>query len=355
MSQFTIRELLHGTKPGRIQSVGIMQVIPLVLTDVNLASEEFATPSSLLVDTHENYGSMGFRNRDSDKPIIIPANTAIMTKKFAQDHAMVRTGLVNKGEHRVYHDACCIQETQGGQFGNIEGDEIQILPYALRETAMKMKGDQSFNKLWPAIRDFNKMAKADDTMGNLVAFQNKYAIILDQFVAEFEVVPNQVGAIILVDGKLLGVERAPNHNYWLAVWEPLVRMCYGSHAVLQTVGKTTGTSPGTPSAAKAILDEGITSLEELKAAVKNAIRGAEEAARKIVRELIDDEFVAKVDEVMQISREGHSYEVKIWGLEHDQFIGEAVTDDGTVVYASMTSKAGWKRRKAARQTPAFSL
>jgi hypothetical protein len=355
MSTFTIRELLHGTKPGRMQSVGIMQVIPLVLTNPDLATDGFATPHSLTVDTRENYGIMGFHNRDGEKPIIVPANTAIMTQKMAQDHAMTKAGLIGQGARRTFLDACCIQETQAGQFGDITGEEIQILPYALRETALKFRGQEGFSKLWPAIRKFNEIAKAQDTRGNLVAFQAKYASVLDQFVAEFEVVPNQIGAIVLVDGKLLGVERAPNHNYWLAVWEPLVRMCYGSQAVIQTVGKTTGTSPSTPSAAKAILDEGITSLDELKAAVDKAIRGAENTARKVVRDLIDDDFKADMDDSMRVSRDGETSEVKVWTLEHDQFIGQAVTDAGDVVYASMTSKAGWKRRRASRKAPAFSL
>jgi len=354
MSTFTIRELLHGTKPGRMQSVGLMQVIPLVLTDENLASDNFATPAMITVDTSTGYGQMGFQNRDPDRPVIVPAHTAVMTKTSAQDHGMVKAGLVNKGTRRTFNDACCIQETQPGQFRGVEGKDIAILPYALRETALKMRGNTTYNKLWPAIRSFNAQAKAG-TYGNLVSFQDKYASVLDQFVAEFENIPGQVGAIVLVEGKLLGVERAPNPEYWLAVWEPLIRLCYGSQAVLATVGKTTGTSPQTGSAAVAILDEGITSLDELETAVKSAIRGAENAARQVVRDLIDDEFVATIDDTMRVTREGHSYEAKMWNLEHDQFVGQAVTDDGTVVYASMTSKAGWQRRRASRQAPAFAL
>lgn len=354
MSTFTIRELLHGTKPGRMQTVGLMQVIPLVLTNEALASNNFATPTMIVADTQTSYGHMGFKNRDADRPVIVPAHTAVMTKTAAQDHAMVKTGLVGKGARRVFDDACCIQQTQPGQFRDVEGKDIQILPYALRETALRMRGNPTYNKLWPAITSFNAQAKAG-TVGNLVAFQDKYASVLDQFVAEFENVPGQVGAIVLVDGKLLGVERAPNPEYWLAVWEPLIRMCYGSQAVLATIGKTTGTSPQTASAAVAILGEGITSLDELAAAVKSAIKGAEDAARQVVRDLIDDEFTAVVDDTMRVSREGHSYEVKVWTLEHDQFVGQAVTDDGVVAYASMTSKAGWKRRNAVRKAPAFAL
>ena len=40
---------------------------------------------------------------------------------------------------------------------------------------------------------------------------------LDEFVAEFECVPRQIGAIILVDDQVVGVERAPSHAYWQSV------------------------------------------------------------------------------------------------------------------------------------------
>lgn len=351
---FTIRELLHGTKVGRMQSVGLMQVIPLVLASEDLASDNFATPRALSIDTNQGYGNMGFTNKDTEKPVIIPTNTMVLTKRAAQDHAMVKTGLLDKSKHRIFNDACCVQGSQGGYFDNIEGDEIQILPFALRETALNMRGQREFGKLWPAISNFNKVAKSG-TDSNLVSFQTKYGTLLDQFVAEFECVPNQVGAIILVDGQLLGVERTPSVGYWLSVWEPLIRMCYGSQAVIASVGKTTGTSPSSSSAAVAILDEGITSLDELEAAVKSAIRGEEDAARKVVRDLIDDQFESSVDDTLRTTREGHTYDVKVWNIAHDQFVGQAITDDGIVVYASMTSKAGWKRRHAARQTAAFVL
>jgi hypothetical protein len=354
MSTFTIRELLHGTKPGRMQSVGLMQVIPLVLTSDDLASDNFATPAMITADTLTNYGCLGFQNRDADRPAIIPMHAAIITKTPAQDHTMVKAGLVDKGARRVFNDACCIQETQPGQFHGVDGKDIQILPYALRETALRMRGNRTYNKLWPAIRSFNVQTKSS-TAGNLVAFEEKYARVIDQFVAEFENIPGQIGAIVMVDGKLLGVERAPNLEYWLAVWEPLIRLCYGSQAVIATIGKTTGASPQTASAAVAIMSEDITSLDELENAVKSAIQSSEDAARKVVRDLIDDEFVAEVDDTMRVIREGHSYEVKVWNLEHDQFVGQAITDDGTVVYASMTSKAGWERRRAVKKAPAFSL
>jgi hypothetical protein len=332
-----------------------MQVIPLILTDEALANDNFEIPTRLTVDTHQSYGNMGFKNESKEKPCIVPASAMVLSKQRAQDHAMVKVGLVQANDHRVFRDACCVQDTQGGHLNNVQGRDIQILPYALRETALRMTGEQSYNKLWPAIRKFNAEANVSGNTGWLVAFQTKYATVLDQFVAEFECVPNQVGALVLIGGNLMGVERAPNQDYWLSVWEPLIRMCYGSHAVMQSVGKSKDAEPTSANAAYDLLQDDIGNLDELEAAVDRCLGQAEESARAIVRDLLDDTFKAKIDDSMKVFREGRHTEIKVWHLEHDQLVGQSVTDDGTVAYASLTAKAGWARKRAARKAPAFSL
>jgi hypothetical protein len=37
--------------------------------------------------------------------------------------------------------------------------------------------------------------------------------------------------VILVGGKIAGIERAPSADFWKALWTPLVRICYGSLAL----------------------------------------------------------------------------------------------------------------------------
>ena len=51
-------------------------------------------------------------------------------------------------------------------------------------------------------------------------------------------VPREVGAIVLVGGEVVGIERTPSSAFWRAVWGPLIRVCYGSLAI-QVATETT--------------------------------------------------------------------------------------------------------------------
>jgi hypothetical protein len=82
---------------------------------------------------------------------------------------------------------------------------------------------------------------------------------LDEFVAEFECVPRQIGAIILVDDQVVGVERAPSHAYWQSVWPCLIRECYGSLAI--RVARLKGARAEAPTSRRPLPD-GIGSLDE---------------------------------------------------------------------------------------------
>ncbi|MCU0355810.1 MAG: hypothetical protein MUD08_19075, partial [Cytophagales bacterium] len=65
-------------------------------------------------------------------------------------------------------------------------------------------------------------------IGRLRYFLNHFKPQLDQFVAEFEYVKDQVGAIVMLEGRIVGIEIAPSHQYWQEIWMPLLRECYGS-------------------------------------------------------------------------------------------------------------------------------
>src|SRR5262249_43537348 len=109
--------------------------------------------------------------------------------------------------------------------------ELMILPAALRAKALSVRKVRDFRKLWESIQAFNKGFGIDQYGGHLEFFVRTFQKELDQFVAEFEVVPRQVGAIVLVGGEVAGVERTPSATFWRAVWGPLIRVCYGSLAI----------------------------------------------------------------------------------------------------------------------------
>jgi len=233
----TVETILKGTGLGPMQSVGQMQVIPLV--DTTGAVDERFSPPELEVGTH-GYGSVALRNAN-DKPTIVPYGAGWVVKQRAQDHAIGSGAFLKAGEHRILARAMCIQQSQPGLIAKAK-HALTILPAQLRAKALAMRHVDQYSKLWEHITKFNTELGMG-SVANLVTFLTTFEKQLDEFVAEFELVPRQVGAIVLVAGEVAGVERSPSTAYFAAIWEPLVRVCYGSLAVL--AGKSRSTPPPT--------------------------------------------------------------------------------------------------------------
>ena len=198
-----VADVLHGCTPGRIQSVGYMQVIPLVS---ELSDDRFVSPVEGEAEVFTtSYGTLGFRN-PGDCVLIVPCHAGYVVKQAAQDHAMAHAGVVQSAGERSFNTAMCVQASQGGliQRGSYR---MLILPYALRERALEVRTETRFNKLWDAIAQFNQEMGVQ-AHGHLDFFLKHFEKELDEFVAEFECVPRQIGAIILVDDQVVGVERA---------------------------------------------------------------------------------------------------------------------------------------------------
>ncbi|NUU24020.1 MAG: hypothetical protein HOV68_21340, partial [Streptomycetaceae bacterium] len=230
--QATVADLLSGARPGRVQSVGRMQVLPLLAGDAPTA--DLGDPAGLAIST-DAYGTLVFRNTRTG-PTLVPSHLAVMVSQAAQDHAMPRATLIDAGAELRYDAAMCIQETQGGLISSGR-HRLAVLPPALREAACELPAQPGYNRLWPAVSRFNESASVGGS-ANLVRFMKHFATELDQFVAEFEPVDDQIGAVVLLDGEIVGVERAPSTAYWDALWEPLIRFCYGAEAVRREAAGT---------------------------------------------------------------------------------------------------------------------
>ena len=194
MMSLTVDEILRGTGPGPTQSAGQMSVIPLLGEDV----DTFAPPEVEVGTT--TYGSVHLRN-DADRPTLIPPGAGWVVAQKAQDHAIGGGALLRPGESRQIDTAMCIQQSQGGLIARAR-HELLILPAALRAKALSVRRVVDFRKLWESIQGFNKGFGIEQQGGHLEAFVRTFRKELDEFVAEFEVVPRQLGAIILVGGEV---------------------------------------------------------------------------------------------------------------------------------------------------------
>jgi hypothetical protein len=208
-----------------MQSVGHMGVIPIL--DDGGQDESFAPPD-LDIGTSD-YGTVNVRNRSSDQPTIVPTGAGWVVDQAAQDHAVPGAKFVKAGGRASIDTAMCIQSGQGGYISNAD-HAFLVLPAPLRAKALSMRKEKGYSRLWDDIGKFNGSLGANNA-GHLEYFLQTFASELDQFVAQFELVPGQVGAVILLDGRVVGVERAPNIAFWEKVWHPLIRVCYGALAI----------------------------------------------------------------------------------------------------------------------------
>jgi len=225
MPRLSIEEILRGTSTGRIQSVGCMGVVPIIQGEDR--PEDFAPPN--VEAGTRNYGRVHVRN-PADRPTIVPTAAGWCVRQAAQDHAIASAALMKAKEIRDIGGAMCVQQNQGGLIRQ-DAHKFVILPAGMRNVALAMRHQSRYDRLWPVLHSFNRHLGVSGYGGNLVSFLKHYQKELDEFVAEFELVPNQIGAVVLVMDRVVGVEVAPNVAYWSVVWEPLIRVCYGALAI----------------------------------------------------------------------------------------------------------------------------
>ncbi|MCB9639141.1 MAG: hypothetical protein H6728_12675 [Myxococcales bacterium] len=337
-SEPTLAALLHGLKPGRMQSVGVMQVIPLL---GEIDDDRFAAPDKARVWT-EGYGNLNFENK-GEQTVLVPCHTGYIVEEAAQDHAMAHAAVIPPKKKEGFKTAMCIQQTQGGYISSGE-HKMMILPYALRESAHEKRQVETFNKLWSDISAWNKRFGLSE-MGNLVLFTKHFQKQLDEFVAEFECLPKQQGAIILIGGEVVGIERAPSSDFFKSVWSALIRECYGSEAIAysQSMDKD-AIIPGTR---VPLRQEGIRSLDDLAQALEEAEAKEEEIARAEVRRLLDLPI--------QTTQESTTQGLDIETLQSETFLGQLIRDKERVCYASLFLSKQARRRQAWKDAPSFSI
>ncbi|UCE06140.1 MAG: hypothetical protein JSW07_21575 [bacterium] len=333
----TLSEILRGITAGRMQSVGIMQVIPLIS---ELQDERFISPAEAEFSTSA-YGTMVFDN-PSEAILLVPAHAGYVLKQRVQDHAMSHAGIVRPRRKRTFNTAICLQETQAGLVppGHYE---MMILPFSLREIALNKRREKKYSKLWDVISKFNAKFGLKAT-GHLDTFLEHFKKELDEFVAEFECVPRQVGAIILINGEVVGVERTPSHQYWKSIWTALIRECYGSLAI--QIARAKGQDIF-PLKTRVSLSEDVKSLEELLEAIETARQQEEEIAKAIIRELLDKSF--------DIQKEEKDRGLVVETLSSDRFMGQMIRDDERIVYASLIASDKWIKKREWTEAKPFEI
>jgi hypothetical protein len=321
-----VRDLLHGCEVGRLQSVGSMQVVPLVS---ERHDDRFVAPAGAARVSTSGYGNLVFNN-DADQPLLVPAGATYIVEQAAQNHALPHAGCVKARAVKRYETAVCVQQGQGGYIR--EGRHpMMLLPCPLRARAHAVRRQVNFGRLWPAIAEFNRRAGLPDHgfRGHLEFFFQKFKDDLDTFVAQFEPVDNQVGAVVLIGDRVAGVERTPGPGYFRSVWRPLIRECYGSLAVLEAARRAAPVPPRTRVPLRRAA-----SVADLRAALKEAEAEESRRVRTLLDGVLDVDLERQLEEVV--------VDCAIEALGDAPFVGQMLRVADRVVYASLVAaEQGW--------------
>ena len=183
-------ELLKGCRPVKdsdgnilVQSIMNMQIVCLTTDDEYSLDSRFANPLTALSSSNSSYGQINFTNKEN-KEVILPAQMAVLTKQQAQNHGMVKAGYIPEKASTTYHDAGCVQGSQGGHFRGTQ--EFRMIPVTMREMLFDAVGKTSgHGNIYPAIDKLGRDTKSGAGSYLNVYFE-KYDKQLEQFIAHFE-------------------------------------------------------------------------------------------------------------------------------------------------------------------------
>lgn len=325
-----LRELLRGFEARQPQTVANMTVIPLVGQDTEY--KDVGTIADIYLERDSAYDRLTMGN-EAANVTIMPSGYTLITKEAAQDRAVANKTLI-PSKKVMDVNAYCVQSSQAGHMskGQKEKQAVRMLPATVRKAAYLARQERNYSALWGSLGNYNT---ALGVKGNfLTSFFEHFKEQLDKFIAEFELVPHQRGAIILINDKVMGVEISPNPMAFSAQWEPLIRDCYGSEAIARQKDYK-------------VIDESAVfgdtdTLEGLSEKLDKFEDKEFEFAEKCVREILDQQ-----ERSTDRQSEGP---LKVVDVETDDYQGQAVRKNGSIIDLTLLSKdAAQKGFKFARR------
>jgi hypothetical protein len=342
------RSLMHIDLPlpksvrvGAPQRSGPLAVVPLFGLD---AGARFVPPlSGLKLTRVAGYGNVELECRGDvrDGVAIVPLHIGYVQDK-AQNHALCRSGLVGAGQKRMFDDACCVQQAQGGFLAGRE-QWFFILPIELRAEALGLRGKKDFRKLWAGIARLNATlgTEARGHLEQIICHDRYY---LTQYASRFEACAGQTGALFFVGDSLVGVELAPNAAYFRETFMPLVCFSYGVAAKTRerrTRSAERGAS-GVSCRGAEPTDREADERPPLRATDLVGLRHALEERRREADERLASALANVPRGEMRMTEEERFLDLRLSTVTGRAFTGQAVTSDRDgLVYLSLSATPKW--------------
>lgn len=356
----TLTELLKGCSPHRgadgritVQTIANMAIVPLTADDEYSLDDRFANPMDemKLKFSNRSYGELRINNT-SDKPVIVPAQIAVLNDAGAQNHGMVKAAYIKAFDARQFDDAGCVQGSQHGSISEGHNNQIRFLPLGTREYVWEKVNHHDLSNIYAAITKVGH-----DTGVNSDKYLDKYFAAhgrrLEEFIAHFERPAKTIGAIVIVNGEILAIDKFPSFRYAAQVWDALVRDCYSSVAIAEEVKRTEPERLFTKTLGATEAKRGESAVQRLRRALESTRQRVEDRVRDRVAELMEVQFT----ESRESTTEGYASDV----LTADGYVGQSITEAGYRHLVSVVRKDSFKpetfrrsrelREKAGRQRP----
>lgn len=359
-------ELLKGCRPIKdnegnviVQSILNMQIVCLTTDEEYSLDERFGNPLKALSASNSSYGEITFNN-NTDKEIILPNQMAVMTKQVAQNHGMIKGGYVGSRDRTTFHDAGCVQGSQGGTFRAT--NEFRMIPATIREMLFESVGqNDGYSRTYPAIRKLGQQT-ASNTAEYLDKYFSKYDDKLEQFIAHFERPKNLIGVIVLIDGEIIAVDKFPSFTYAEQVWDLMIRDCYGALAIVSELQNKESDKVFTKNFNKINKDA---KQEKIVDLIEKALKKTKESITKSVEEKINEILELTFD--AEKDNEGHSSGMNApnsYILKNEGYVGQVITESEFNHMVSIIRKESYdpnalrkvnELRKKARSQNKFTL
>ncbi len=314
-----LREYLAGFEPKQPQIVGNMAVIPLINSQVQF--EGIAGVENVKLKQDCNYDCLEFITLE-DKLTVVPNGFTLITKEPAQDRTVPITHVLNKFK-KV--SAYCVQSSQGGLM-NPKNNHLQtrrLLPLRIRQYAYQIHQKNSdIGALWGQL---GKMNKQTGVKGDyLVRFFDNFKQQLEEFIAQFEPVYKQRGAITIINGRVVGIDIMPSYQSFLKIWELLIRDCYGAEAIIQQ-------GDFNPISITSLQD--VKDINHLLEAVKQMAGAEKNWAYRIVKAVLDQEVFLETSENLRTKTVG---KLRLKNILTDELEGQGIINQNDeMIYLSL--------------------
>lgn len=209
-----LTDLLTDRETGMPARCGPLEMIPLLGS--SFKQNPFACLTrDIEISSPPLLGNLSITNR-SELPMIIPMHLGVLSTDKA-DHFLSESAVIMPGERLDVSDAFTIPEHLS-YVGRPGKSGLTWLPHMVKNPAFLQKHKKDYSRLWP---NFEKAVELAGMKGG--ADSEKFTSTRERL----KLSPGQTGAVFMIYGNIVGIELAPDPEFWEDIHPLLVTRGYG--------------------------------------------------------------------------------------------------------------------------------